>query len=84
MKNLQVLAITVLIALSICAFAAIQDRAQGTVSYLIVSSGPSQSAGLPFTFTVTAYNSDGTVATGYTDTVTFTSSDLGKRRSFAT
>ena len=78
MKNLQVLAITVLIALSICALAAIQVRAQGTVSYLIVSSGPSQSAGLPFTFTVTAYNSDGTVATGYTDTVTFTSSDLGK------
>ncbi len=39
-------------------------------------SGPSQaSTGVPFTFTVTAQNSDGSTDTGYTGTVHFTSTD---------
>jgi hypothetical protein len=44
---------------------------------LVVSSGTSQTAGLPFDVTVTAYDAYGNIATGYLGTVTFTSSDLG-------
>ena len=77
MKKLQILIITFLIGLSICALAGGQTIAQDNASYLVVSGGLPQTAGTSFNFTVTAYNSNGTVATNYTGTITFTSSDSG-------
>ncbi len=44
-------------------------------SKLIVSAPPSAASGTPFSITVTAVDGYGNVATGYTGTVTFTSSD---------
>ena len=44
-------------------------------SYFVVSAPSSASADSPINFTVTAYNSGNTVATGYSGTVAFTSSD---------
>jgi len=76
MKKLQLLIITFLISLSICAFVNMQAKADtGDANHLVVSSVTSQVAGTPFTVTVTAYNVGNSVATGYTDTVHFTSSD---------
>ena len=54
-----------------------QVRAQDTAAYLGVSSGTSQVAGTPFTVTVTAFYANGSVATDYTGTIHFTSSDSG-------
>lgn len=44
-------------------------------SKLIISAPPSAASGTPFSITVTAVDDYGNVATGYTGTVTFTSSD---------
>ncbi len=44
-------------------------------SKLIISAPPSAASGTPFSITVTAIDNYGNVATGYTGTVTFTSSD---------
>ena len=49
----------------------------GVATQLVVSSGTTQVAGVPFTITVTAEDTYGNVATGYLGTVTFTSSDTG-------
>jgi uncharacterized repeat protein (TIGR02543 family) len=46
-------------------------------AYFTVSAPPSTIAGTQFSVLVTAYNGDGTLATGYTGTVQFTSSDSG-------
>ncbi len=42
---------------------------------LVVSAPASATAGTPFSFTVTVYGTDGNVATGYSGTIHFTSSD---------
>jgi hypothetical protein len=54
-----------------------QVKAEGNASYLKVSSGTSQTAGVPFTVTVTAYFANGSIVTGYVGKVNFTSSDTG-------
>ncbi len=48
---------------------------QNVATQLVVSSGASQVAGMPFTVTVTAEDAYGNVATDYTGTVQFASSD---------
>ena len=48
----------------------------GATSQLAVSASTTVTAGSPFSVTVTAKDSNGNVATGYTGTVHFTSSDL--------
>ena len=48
-----------------------------SADHLVVSSGTSQVAGTAFSVTVTAKDAYGNIATGYTGTVTFSSSDSG-------
>ncbi len=49
----------------------------GAATRLVVSSGTSQTAGTPFSVTVTAKDTNGNTATGYTGTVHFSSTDSG-------
>jgi hypothetical protein len=49
----------------------------GPATTLVVSAPPSTTAGVPFSVTVTAQDSAGNIATGYTGTVHFTSTDSG-------
>ena len=69
MKKLQILIIAFLIALSICALASMQAKAQGTVDkfgFNAVSSP--QTAGTSFSVTITALDSLGDAVTSYTGT----------------
>ena len=51
-------------------------QAAGAQSFTVIGFPATVTAGLPYTFTVIAYDAYGNVATGYTGTVHFTSSDV--------
>ena len=76
MKKLQILIITLLISLSICALASMPARAQtNTLSQFVFNTVSSpQAAGSAFTVTITAKASNGNTITSYTGTNTLTAS----------